>query len=1437
MQSTNTNIAPIFDDFSEDKNFHRILFNAGKSVQARELTQSQSILQNQIERIGRHLFNEGSMVVPGGVHAIESQDCIKITLPTWFVYTDFSAEPELYIKSNNTGLIAKVAHTFDADSVTGDPISLFYDVLTPGLVQEKTIALSDAITIFRYDSTGQIFSLATATVTGINKGAWVKVQSGVYFIRGMFVKTTNQEYIISKYTTDRTVKIGFGVTEEIITSDTDISLFSNALGYPNANASGASRLKVTLNLIGIDVNAINKDFIEIARFDGGALASVIDYTSYSIIEKAIAKRTYETSGDYVINEFGVDIKEHLKTDTNGGVYALANGGDSTKLVASLKPGVGYVQGYRVENIGIQNTPFDKARDTAFLNNASYTADYGQYFLVTNMKSLPDMDIKKRLLMLNSSQVQIGTAAVRAIRKDGANYRVYVFDLAFSANSFVSNVSSIKYTDSSSLFTADLVGSVLYNTSSTSLVFKLPISAVKSLFQSGIGGDTSYTVLRAFNLTANSAGVVSASVGTNEFFASVDTTSYFIGLTGSASIGTLFDPVTSISLGGAILGTTMTINLGSGNANVSIKVIAPVIKSQTTQKTKTLLTITDEVINFPDTNRQQMANADIYDIVSVKDAATNEDLTSMFTFDNGQKDSWYENGKLIVIDSSLIIRNIKVTYRHFGHSAGDYFTVDSYSGLARESIPYFNGNNLSDYIDFRPLKNSLGTFTSATVFGEIIKPGDSIRADITYYLPRSDIVCVSSAGDFSVVRGIPSLTPAVPSTPYASMKLYEVSIPPYTMKTSDIIIKSIDNKRYTMRDIGKLENRIANIEYYTTLSALESATNKTEVIDPVTGNNRFKNGFAVDGFNSFGMSDLASPEWSASMDLTANLLNPSFGENGVGFTSSTLTNTVKPSKVYMKAYTETPVVTQPYATMTININPYAVFAWVGAVALTPDRDYWKDVKYIEPIIINNTINLRVGAVEGLAWGSWAQTRSDNMLGGHEDWRRSQRISYQTNTIFRDQTFSASTESTLSTNIIPFMRSIPISFSCTGFRPFTRLYPFFDAVDISADCNPTGGIYGDSIVTDSHGAVTGTFLVPNTASKSFATGESVMRFSDSATNSLDPIVITTQGSTTFSSGGLLDIKQVTTTNTLVLTATTANTGAVQYLDPIAQTFIAPSTGGCFITKVDIFFASKARDIPVTLQVRTAFGGFPTSDVLGYVTINPAQVSVSNDATAATSFIFNDPIFLTEGLEYAVVLVADTQEYNVYIAEQGQNVIGQQMALSKQAYMGSFLTSSNGSTWNAQQNRDMKFTLHRAIFGLNDSSAIFDNVAPIALPLTFNSVSTVSGSGLVKIKLKSHGLKAGDNTTVAGCLVAGNGILPSDVNGTKVVLVSDIDTFTYQASTNANATGTIGGNGMTAVVNYPFNIFVNNLDAFTPDGCGVYWNIDILHKQLELNQLGYQ
>jgi hypothetical protein len=78
IANTILNASPYFDDYSEDKNFHRVLFRPAVAVQARELNQIQSIAQNQIERFGNHIFKDGSVIKGCGIAYLPNIDFVCI---------------------------------------------------------------------------------------------------------------------------------------------------------------------------------------------------------------------------------------------------------------------------------------------------------------------------------------------------------------------------------------------------------------------------------------------------------------------------------------------------------------------------------------------------------------------------------------------------------------------------------------------------------------------------------------------------------------------------------------------------------------------------------------------------------------------------------------------------------------------------------------------------------------------------------------------------------------------------------------------------------------------------------------------------------------------------------------------------------------------------------------------------------------------------------------------------------------------------------------------------------------------------------------------------------------------------------------------------------------------------------------------------------------
>jgi len=207
-----------------------------------------------------------------------------------------------------------------------------------------------------------------------------------------------------------------------------------------------------------------------------------------------------------------------------------------------------------------------------------------------------------------------------------------------------------------------------------------------------------------------------------------------------------------------------------------------------------------------------------------------------------------------------------------------------------------------------------------------------------------------------------------------MPIYRLTLAAGTLDKSDVELAFIENKRYTMRDIGRLEKRISNVEEWTTLSALENSTQSFEVLDAV-GNNRFKSGFFVDNFNDHFNADTDNPEYRASIDLKAGELRPAFNEGNVRIVykntnseSASSSGVVRKGDSLLLSYTEVSEIEQPLASNTINVNPYSVVTGVGDITLSPETDEWRDV---HTTTIRTTIrnNQRINPNQNRNFNNW------------------------------------------------------------------------------------------------------------------------------------------------------------------------------------------------------------------------------------------------------------------------------------------------------------------------------------------------------------------------------------------------------------------------------------------------------------------------------------
>ena len=408
-QITDLNVSPYYDDFDENDNFHRVLFRPGYSIQARELTTLQSILQGQVEQHGKHMFKEGTVVIPGQISL--SRSFTTLQLASTFASEDvvaasfYNATDPVIITGVTSGVKAKVIG-FSEATTTAQPILHLQYIQTGSdnatLAFSNTENLTANTTITHTTSYGANVASATTYETAASQvGTAVSIEEGVYFIRGHFVKCLKETLVLSINSIVQSGRVGFNITETLVTPETDATLTDNATGSNNYAAKGAHRLKIALNLVKLDADSTaDSSFVELMRLETGNIIAESRNTQYSVLGESLARRTFDESGDYTVRPFLYEMKESVtqiyQGQTNLGVYTAGNATDSgataseSLLALSVKPGKAYVQGFEIEKLGTTLVDINKARDFATINAGVTTFDVGNFAFVTNMYNTPDI---------------------------------------------------------------------------------------------------------------------------------------------------------------------------------------------------------------------------------------------------------------------------------------------------------------------------------------------------------------------------------------------------------------------------------------------------------------------------------------------------------------------------------------------------------------------------------------------------------------------------------------------------------------------------------------------------------------------------------------------------------------------------------------------------------------------------------------------------------------------------------------------------------------------------------------------------------------------------------------------------------------------------------------------------------------------------------------
>lgn len=410
--------SPYYDDYSPtptdpNKDFVRVLFRPGYSVQSRELNQLQSILQTQISRFGDHVFKNGSRVYGGGL-SIAKTHFIRIEIPS-----DMNITPSYF----EGKVILSVDGTVRATVMTVRPeiseLCIVYQT-------NKHFSLSDTIIV---TDTENVLATVSDTEGSVGECMLAYVNEGVFYVNGYFVYTDKQTAFMG-YTHEVSCILGFNVDDRIITESDDSTLLDPANNTYNFNAPGAHRYIVSFELGRSEyskADIVPENFIQVAKVLDGEFETNEPNPRYNELEHELARRTYDESGSYTVKAFRLSFSDFERFEGD----ELS---DNEEYVgAVLSPGKAYVKGYEFETISNTVLPIRKSRDTETSINTSSFAVIGNYFAIRDTNGsttgLPNFGTMPVFTVRTDSDRTIGKCRVKSLTTVSGIVRAYVTDVS------------------------------------------------------------------------------------------------------------------------------------------------------------------------------------------------------------------------------------------------------------------------------------------------------------------------------------------------------------------------------------------------------------------------------------------------------------------------------------------------------------------------------------------------------------------------------------------------------------------------------------------------------------------------------------------------------------------------------------------------------------------------------------------------------------------------------------------------------------------------------------------------------------------------------------------------------------------------------------------------------------------------------------------------
>lgn len=1108
MANTNFNfdIDPYYDDFesaggAKEQNYMRILFRPGKAVQARELTQIQSILQNQIKSFGDHVFKDGSPVQGGHLTLDTTAKSVKLLAQYNNVDIDLADFNNTLIKDTGTSNIRAMVVATDATQV--NPTIVVKYLTGNEFATSQTLQVANTST-----------NATTIASTPGNNASVVSINEGIFYVNGFFVYVEPQTIVLDPYSNTPSYKVGLQIVDEIIDESSDAALLDPAQESFNYQAPGAARYQFALELTKRALTSTDDSrFFELLRVENGIITKQIVYPIYSELEKTLARRTYDESGDYTVNPFRVTVSENQST--------------ANTFKVNIEPGKAYVKGFEFETFGTISLTNQKANTTATSKDYSFSLDYGNYVITSNVYSggangffdiasyesvdlhtVPTASINTKSSAVYAN-TKIGTARIRNIDfASGTDYYAYLLDInaaprnitvttvtpnsssinlgstfselndaykgvklrtisgtghdsytreivsysgtnkiaivdipfssTLDATSNVSLVYSIKDCDSivrtPTVFTSNMYvaqeaatnylpcmdiayngktpegAAVLYDTGRGGLVYPLPEKYIAPTAFSDISyykkklitstsaapsgsnvtftltlsgnerwffgnGDLSSTVARENFVVINRFdGKVMELATTPNLVSQGTTTSLSVRIKGTYASAQTADIIATVQMSGEGAGsktlrgnTSNTTLVASDSYTTGTAVLGTTngVYINTTRDAQVWFRTPAYIQKTPGVP-QSLYVADVVRIIRAYDSGniswqpntTNAiDITERYSLDGGQRDNYYDHATITLRNGYAAPTGQTVfLLQWFDHSGTSYFNSATYNSFYdTNNIPNYATKDgtvsLRDVVDFRPVRASALTTNPSTFTlnaRDIPSPEFFFQASYNYYVPRIDKLVLSRDKEFKIIKGASSISPVMPPNSDDAMTLYNLYIPAYTANVAEIGIEYVENKRYTMRDIGNIEKRVENLEYYTALNTLELQAKNETILYEDNILEKEKYGIVTDDFTDFSVAD------GTSADLVCNIskarLGPYRMQKPFTLTLQATSGSVSQNqRTISLGFTEEACVVQNTATKAITVQPYEFAQFYGSMKLMPETDYWYSTLLVPEVI--------------------------------------------------------------------------------------------------------------------------------------------------------------------------------------------------------------------------------------------------------------------------------------------------------------------------------------------------------------------------------------------------------------------------------------------------------------------------------------------------------